>query len=83
MAPVARALGDSPLRTLGMIAAVEISAAAGGAARAKRVVGRAYELGLFLRPLGSTVYLWPPLTATSDELGRMLEILLRASEEAV
>lgn len=83
MAPVARVLGDSPLRTLGMIAAVEISDAAGGAALARRVVARAFELGLFLRPLGATVYLWPPLTATSDELGRMLEILLRAAEEAV
>jgi adenosylmethionine-8-amino-7-oxononanoate aminotransferase len=83
MALVAAALGDSPLRTIGMIAAVEILDAAGGAARAKRVVARAYELGLFLRPLGSTIYLWPPLTVTPDELGRMIEILLRSAEEGV
>jgi adenosylmethionine-8-amino-7-oxononanoate aminotransferase len=73
-------LGDSPLRTLGMIAAVEIREAAGGAARARRVVARAYELGLFVRPLGETVYLWPPLTATPDELDAMTGILRRAAE---
>jgi adenosylmethionine-8-amino-7-oxononanoate aminotransferase len=83
MAPVARALGGSPLRTLGMIAAVEVRDEAGGAGRARRVASRAVELGLFIRPLGSTVYLWPPLTATAGELGRMLDILLQAAEEAV
>ena len=81
MAPVARALGDSPLRTLGMIAAIEIRDGEGGAARAKRVVARAFELGLFARPLGETLYLWPPLTASPEEIDAMTGILLRAAAE--
>lgn len=78
---VAEALGGSPLRTLGMIAAIEIGEKESGAARARAVVGRAFEMGLFARPLGATVYLWPPLTVTENELGRMLDILLRAARE--
>ncbi len=83
MRRLAESLGDSQLRTLGMIAAVEIGESAGGPERARRLVRRAFELGLFIRPLGATVYLWPPLTATGDELGRMLDILLRAAGETV
>jgi adenosylmethionine-8-amino-7-oxononanoate aminotransferase len=82
MQRVAEALGGSPLRTMGMIAAIEIGEAEGGAARARRTTGRAGELGLFVRPLGSTIYLWPPLTATADELDRMLAILLRAARDS-
>lgn len=81
MRRIAEGLGGSPLRSLGMIAAVEIADAAGGAARAKAIARRAVELGLLIRPLGSTVYLWPPLTCTEGELGRMLELLGRAASE--
>lgn len=83
MRPVAEALSGAPLRTLGMIAAIEIPEAAGGAARARRVTGRAVEAGLFLRPLGATVYLWPPLTTPAADLGRMLDILLGAARKTV
>ncbi len=81
MRRIAEVLSGSPMRSLGMIAAVELSEEAGGAARAKGVAQRAVELGLFIRPLGSTVYLWPPLTCTEGELGRMLELLARAAGE--
>jgi adenosylmethionine-8-amino-7-oxononanoate aminotransferase len=83
MRRVAEALDESPLRAVGMIAAVEIAGSAGGAERARRIVRRAFELGLFVRPLGPTVYLWPPLTVTDDELARMLDILLCAARETV
>jgi adenosylmethionine-8-amino-7-oxononanoate aminotransferase len=81
MRRIAEGLGGSPMRSLGMIAAIELLEKAGGAARAKKVARRAVELGLLIRPLGNTLYLWPPLTCTEGELGRMLELLACAARE--
>jgi adenosylmethionine-8-amino-7-oxononanoate aminotransferase len=81
MRRVAEMLDDSPLRTLGMIAAVEINDSAGGSRRANEIVRHAFDRGLFLRPLGSTLYLWPPLTADAETLQRMTAILLNAAEQ--
>jgi adenosylmethionine-8-amino-7-oxononanoate aminotransferase len=81
MREVSRLLGDSPLRTLGMIAAVEIAEPAGGQLRARRIAARAYELGLFIRPLNSTIYLWPPSNSDPEDLQCMVEILQRAARE--
>jgi adenosylmethionine---8-amino-7-oxononanoate aminotransferase len=72
-------LGNSKVRALGMMAVVEINDANGGAGRASRIVRKCYELGMFLRPRGRAIYLWPPLVITEEELDRMLSIL----EEAV
>jgi adenosylmethionine-8-amino-7-oxononanoate aminotransferase len=44
-------------------------------ARARRISLKANELGLFIRPLGPSLYLWPPLTSTEAELGAMIDIL--------
>jgi adenosylmethionine-8-amino-7-oxononanoate aminotransferase len=82
MLRVSSALGGSPLRTLGMIAAVEITEAAGGEGRARKIAARAYELGLFIRPLNSTIYLWPPLNTASADLQSMVEIVERAARES-
>ncbi|MEK7354527.1 MAG: adenosylmethionine--8-amino-7-oxononanoate transaminase [Chloroflexota bacterium] len=68
-------LGGSKVRALGMMAVIEIDDASGGAGRASRIVRKAYELGLFLRPRGRAIYLWPPLVITETELGQMLSIL--------
>jgi adenosylmethionine-8-amino-7-oxononanoate aminotransferase len=81
MRRVSSVLDGSPLRTLGMIAAVEITEAAGGEVRARRIAARAYELGLFIRPLNSTIYLWPPLNVDSPDLHSMVEIVERAAKE--
>jgi adenosylmethionine-8-amino-7-oxononanoate aminotransferase len=74
-------LNDSPWRVLGMIAALEVCPSAGGATRARQIGRRAYELGLFTRPLGATVYLWPPLNTGQADLLRMVEILTEAAEK--
>jgi adenosylmethionine---8-amino-7-oxononanoate aminotransferase len=81
-AQLARGISDlaalmegSKWRALGMMGVVEIAEGCGGAERARRIVQKAYESGLFLRPRGSAVYLWPPLTVTEAELGAMLSIL--------
>ncbi len=61
--------------TLGMASALELTEEAGGSARARACARAALQGGLFIRPLGSVLYLWPPLTATPDELRLMLEKL--------
>jgi len=81
MRRVSAVLEGSTLRTLGMIAAIEIAPEEAGRLRARRIAGRAYELGLFVRPLGSTIYLWPPLNSDPAELQAMVEMMKRAARE--
>ncbi|NMD35591.1 MAG: adenosylmethionine--8-amino-7-oxononanoate aminotransferase BioA, partial [Planctomycetes bacterium] len=57
---------------------LEISPSAGGAGRARACARAALDRGLFIRPLGNILYLWPPLTTTADELARMLALLEEA-----
>lgn len=78
VAGIASLLPGSKMRSMGMMGVIEISDACGGPKRATGIVKRAYELGLFLRPRGSAVYLWPPLTVSEDELDRMLSIIERS-----
>ena len=40
---------------------------------AERIAAR--QRGLFIRPLGPSLYLWPPLTVTPEELAKMLALL--------
>lgn len=82
MRELGKMLKDSPVRTLGMIGVVEVNDESGAAERARRIAWRAYKLGLFIRPLGRAVYLWPPLTITEEELGRMLSILKAAIQQS-
>ena len=72
-------LNDSRVRVMGMMGVVEINDISGGADRAAQIVKKAYDLGLFLRPRGRAVYLWPPLTVTEEELGQMISILTVSS----
>jgi adenosylmethionine---8-amino-7-oxononanoate aminotransferase len=65
-------------KTLGMIGMCAVKDEAGGAARARRVAEKALDLGLFIRPLGNILYLWPPLTTTEGGLDQMVRILNRA-----
>ncbi|MBI1317712.1 MAG: adenosylmethionine--8-amino-7-oxononanoate transaminase [Candidatus Hydrogenedens sp.] len=74
-AAIAQLPGVAYHKTLGMIGMCALDEASGGAARAKRAALIARELGLFTRPLGTTLYLWPPLTVTEEELGLMLDRL--------
>lgn len=51
------------------------------AALARKISLKANELGLFIRPLGESLYLWPPLTSTEAELAAMIDILARSIAE--
>ncbi len=66
-------------KTLGMIGMCSFTEEAGAAAFAKRATQRALDNGLFIRPLGNALYLWPPLVSTETELSGMLAIF----EEAI
>ncbi|WGK69219.1 adenosylmethionine--8-amino-7-oxononanoate transaminase [Candidatus Haliotispira prima] len=59
----------------GMIGAIEICAAEGGAKRAAGLAEAAWQRGLYLRPLGSVLYLWPPLLISEVELRFCFQVL--------
>ncbi len=68
-------------RAMGMMSALEIRPEAGGADAARRICRRAYSLGLFIRPLGNILYLWPPLIARPADIERMAETMERAMND--
>lgn len=70
-------------RSLGMIAMLSLREEAGGAELARRTCEIALQRGLFTRPLGPVLYLWPPLVATPAEAGEMCEILEVSLAEAL
>jgi adenosylmethionine-8-amino-7-oxononanoate aminotransferase len=75
------------LRACGMVAVVDVRAPDGGALDPARRTGyrvyrEAVRRGALLRPLGDTLYLFPPLTVTEAEIAEMTEILA-ASVDAV
>jgi adenosylmethionine-8-amino-7-oxononanoate aminotransferase len=70
--------GVTYARTLGMIGMCTLETPALAAASALE----ARRSGLFIRPLGTSLYLWPPLTSTPEELGSMIELFHAAIEKA-
>ena len=60
--------------SLGYMSALEISDQAGGRNTAAVVAASALEMGLFIRPLGAVVYLWPPLITQKSDMEEMLGI---------
>ncbi|MCP4181393.1 MAG: adenosylmethionine--8-amino-7-oxononanoate transaminase [bacterium] len=71
-------LDNSIVLTLGLIGSIELDDSLGGKERAVQIAVKARELGLFIRPLGSVIYLWPPLISSEYELNQMLSILRNA-----
>ncbi len=63
-------------RHLGMIWAFDVVDAAPGFAT--RFHQAALELGVFIRPIGNTVYLMPPYVVAPDEMTLLAEGVLRA-----
>jgi adenosylmethionine---8-amino-7-oxononanoate aminotransferase len=76
------------LRACGMVAAVDIRDPDGGALEARRRTGwhvyrEAVRRGALLRPLGDTMYLFPPLTTAESELDEMAAILGQSLDAVV
>ena len=66
--------GVTKRRTCGLIDAFDV----GSPQTAKRLVRDLFERGIFMRPLGSTLYLLPPLCVTTKELGWVYDEIQRA-----
>src|SRR5450432_1672264 len=76
------------LRACGLVAAVDICAADGTPLDPRRRTGyavyrEAVRRGALLRPLGDTMYLFPPLTATATEVDQMAAILADSLDAVV
>lgn len=71
--------GVENVRTLGMIAALDLAGGSGYLERSGwRVYEEALKRGAYVRPLGHVVYLTPPLNISDTDLDELLEIV-RAS----
>jgi adenosylmethionine-8-amino-7-oxononanoate aminotransferase len=68
--------GVARVRSLGMIGAADLGNSTGYLGQLGwRVYEEAKKRGAYLRPLGDTVYVCPPLTIAEAELGELLDIL--------
>jgi adenosylmethionine-8-amino-7-oxononanoate aminotransferase len=73
---LARVPGVERVRSIGMIGAADLGAASGYLGGAGwRVYEEARRRGAYLRPLGDTVYVCPPLTIDEGDLESLLGIL--------
>jgi len=60
--------------SLGCMSALEINGSEGGAATAEKIAETSRRKGLFIRPLGPVLYLWPPLVTCKEDMETMLQI---------
>jgi adenosylmethionine-8-amino-7-oxononanoate aminotransferase len=65
-------------RQLGTIAAFEISSGADEYLNniSGAVTRKCMEQGVYIRPLGNTVYIMPPYCITAEELGKVYKVIL-------
>lgn len=70
-------------RSLGMIGAADLGAGGYGGRAGWRVYDEALARGAYLRPLGDTVYVTPPLNISDADLERLLSVLYDAIRAAV
>jgi adenosylmethionine---8-amino-7-oxononanoate aminotransferase len=76
------------VRSLGMMAGVDIRHNDGSPfAREKRIgwhiFRAATQRGALLRPLGDTMYIFPPLNSTNDEIAHVVEVLAQSIRDVV
>ncbi|HTQ08007.1 MAG TPA: adenosylmethionine--8-amino-7-oxononanoate transaminase [Polyangiaceae bacterium] len=67
--------GVSGVRTLGMVAALDLNAGGYLDRAGWRVYEEARKRGAYLRPLGSTVYVTPPVNIPDADLDELLDIV--------
>jgi adenosylmethionine-8-amino-7-oxononanoate aminotransferase len=72
---LSKLIPGSKWNSIGMIGVVDVPSEVGGVEAARAVAAHARELGLYIRPLGDVLYLFPPLTASEGELQKMVELL--------
>lgn len=67
--------GVAGVRLVGLMAAVELAPPTDGLRWGRRVCAAAVERGVLLRPLGEVVPIVPPLSITSEEVERIVDVL--------
>jgi adenosylmethionine-8-amino-7-oxononanoate aminotransferase len=72
---IGRIPGVERTRAIGAIGAADLSSAGYDGTLGWRVYEEARRRGAYLRPLGDTVYVCPPLVISDDELAQLLGIL--------
>jgi adenosylmethionine-8-amino-7-oxononanoate aminotransferase len=72
---IGRVPGVARARAIGAIGAADLSAQGYEGTLGWRVYEEARRRGAYLRPLGDTVYVCPPLVITDADLARLLEIV--------
>ncbi|MBU0716593.1 MAG: adenosylmethionine--8-amino-7-oxononanoate transaminase [Verrucomicrobia bacterium] len=74
MAPIRGLSGVRDVRGLGLLAVVELAESKGqsGPARARRMAAWLLQQGILIRPLGSVVYLMPPLITPDPVLDQLV-----------
>ncbi len=75
--------GVTTTRSLGMVAALELGQGGYFDQVGQRVYAEALRRGAYLRPLGSTVYVTPPLTISDADLDELLGIVGESVRAAV
>ena len=78
--PVARV---SEVRRRGLMAGVTLDPPPGSQRWGRRVCAGAVARGVLLRPLGDVVVLMPPLTTTSEEIDRVVDVLVTSIDDVV
>jgi adenosylmethionine-8-amino-7-oxononanoate aminotransferase len=73
--------GVDAVRLTGLMGGVELAPPTAGLRWGRKVCAAAVRRGVLLRPLGDVVVLMPPLTITSDEIDRIVDVLVDAIVE--
>jgi adenosylmethionine-8-amino-7-oxononanoate aminotransferase len=73
------AVGD--IRLVGLMGGIELTPPEPGLRWGRRVCAAATASGVLLRPLGDVVVVMPPLTVTSSEVRRIVDVLADAIVE--
>jgi adenosylmethionine---8-amino-7-oxononanoate aminotransferase len=73
--------GVQAIRQYGLAAGIDLGPYAPGERRGYRVCRRARDHGVFLRPLGDTLVIMPPLSITEDELSLIVRAIAAGIRE--
>ena len=73
--------GVAAVRRFGLMAGVELDPPEGAVRWGRRVCAAAVRRGVLLRPLGDVVVVMPPLTSTTAELDRVVDVLAECIAE--
>jgi len=80
---VAGRQGVGEVRRRGLMAGVTLDPPPGSQRWGRRVCAGAVARGVLLRPLGDVVVLMPPLTTTSAEIDRVVDVLVTSIDDVV